>query len=142
MRHIEILRQASERIFPALQRRPEFEGRAVREARQAKAPQVVARGVARDERRHDAARAGEISELINKTVKEQAPMLELAEAIIERTPVQQVRLVNSGTEATMSVLRLALEQQLHLVALEQRTAGGHQRTGAGHSVRRRLVLLV
>ena len=31
----------------------------------------------------------------------------LAEAIIERTPVQQVRLVNSGTEATMSVLRLA-----------------------------------
>ena len=33
--------------------------------------------------------------------------VELAEAIIERTPVQQVRLVNSGTEATMSVLRLA-----------------------------------
>ena len=33
--------------------------------------------------------------------------VELAEAIIERTPVQEVRLVNSGTEATMSVLRLA-----------------------------------
>lgn len=33
--------------------------------------------------------------------------VELAEAIIERTPVEQVRLVNSGTEATMSVLRLA-----------------------------------
>jgi glutamate-1-semialdehyde 2,1-aminomutase len=33
--------------------------------------------------------------------------VELAEAIIDRTPVEQVRLVNSGTEATMSVLRLA-----------------------------------
>ncbi len=33
--------------------------------------------------------------------------VELAEAIVERTPVEQVRLVNSGTEATMSVLRLA-----------------------------------
>jgi glutamate-1-semialdehyde 2,1-aminomutase len=33
--------------------------------------------------------------------------VELAEAIIERTPVEQVRLVSSGTEATMSVLRLA-----------------------------------
>ena len=31
----------------------------------------------------------------------------LAEAIAERTPVDQVRLVNSGTEATMTVLRLA-----------------------------------
>ncbi|MGJ3508924.1 glutamate-1-semialdehyde 2,1-aminomutase [Enemella sp. A6] len=31
----------------------------------------------------------------------------LAEAIVERTPIEQVRLVNSGTEATMSVLRLA-----------------------------------
>ncbi len=31
----------------------------------------------------------------------------LAETIIGRTPVEQVRLVNSGTEATMSVLRLA-----------------------------------
>lgn len=31
----------------------------------------------------------------------------LAEAIVERTPVEEVRLVNSGTEATMSVLRLA-----------------------------------
>jgi glutamate-1-semialdehyde 2,1-aminomutase len=33
--------------------------------------------------------------------------VELAAAIVERTPVEQVRLVNSGTEATMSVLRLA-----------------------------------
>jgi glutamate-1-semialdehyde 2,1-aminomutase len=34
--------------------------------------------------------------------------IELAEAIIERVaPVQQVRLVNSGTEATMSAIRLA-----------------------------------
>ena len=33
--------------------------------------------------------------------------VDLAAAIIERMPVEQVRLVNSGTEATMSVLRLA-----------------------------------
>src|SRR5829696_6493433 len=33
--------------------------------------------------------------------------VELAEEIIDRTPVGQVRLVSSGTEATMSVLRLA-----------------------------------
>ncbi len=33
--------------------------------------------------------------------------VELAAAMIDRTPVEQVRLVNSGTEATMSVLRLA-----------------------------------
>ncbi len=33
--------------------------------------------------------------------------VELAAEIIGRTPVEQVRLVNSGTEATMSVLRLA-----------------------------------
>lgn len=33
--------------------------------------------------------------------------IDLAEAIIDRTPVEQVRLVNSGTEATMSALRLA-----------------------------------
>ncbi len=33
--------------------------------------------------------------------------VELAELIIDRTPVEQVRLVSSGTEATMSVLRLA-----------------------------------
>ncbi|HSN43028.1 MAG TPA: glutamate-1-semialdehyde 2,1-aminomutase [Propionibacteriaceae bacterium] len=33
--------------------------------------------------------------------------VELAELIVDRTPVEQVRLVNSGTEATMSVLRLA-----------------------------------
>jgi glutamate-1-semialdehyde 2,1-aminomutase len=31
----------------------------------------------------------------------------LAEEIVRRTPVEQVRLVNSGTEATMSALRLA-----------------------------------
>ncbi len=33
--------------------------------------------------------------------------VELAELIADRTPVEQVRLVNSGTEATMSALRLA-----------------------------------
>jgi glutamate-1-semialdehyde 2,1-aminomutase len=32
---------------------------------------------------------------------------ELAEEIIDRTPVEQVRLVSSGTEATMSAIRLA-----------------------------------
>ncbi|HIW30703.1 MAG TPA: glutamate-1-semialdehyde 2,1-aminomutase [Candidatus Luteococcus avicola] len=33
--------------------------------------------------------------------------VELAELVVERTPVDEVRLVSSGTEATMSVLRLA-----------------------------------
>ena len=33
--------------------------------------------------------------------------VDLAEVIVERTPVEQVRLVNSGTEATMSAIRLA-----------------------------------
>jgi len=33
--------------------------------------------------------------------------VELAEELVARTPVDQVRLVNSGTEATMSALRLA-----------------------------------
>ena len=33
--------------------------------------------------------------------------VELAEEIVRRTPVERVRLVNSGTEATMSALRLA-----------------------------------
>ncbi len=35
------------------------------------------------------------------------PEVELAEEIVERAPVEQVRLVSSGTEATMSALRLA-----------------------------------
>jgi glutamate-1-semialdehyde 2,1-aminomutase len=35
------------------------------------------------------------------------PEVELAEAIVERTPVEKVRLVSSGTEATMSAIRLA-----------------------------------
>ncbi len=35
------------------------------------------------------------------------PEVELAEEIVARTPVESVRLVNSGTEATMSALRLA-----------------------------------
>ena len=35
------------------------------------------------------------------------PEVELAEAIVARTPVEKVRLVSSGTEATMSALRLA-----------------------------------
>src|SRR5580658_8304339 len=33
--------------------------------------------------------------------------VELAEEIVARTPAEQVRLVNSGTEATMSAVRLA-----------------------------------
>ncbi len=33
--------------------------------------------------------------------------MELAEEIVSRTPVEKVRLVNSGTEATMSAIRLA-----------------------------------
>ena len=33
--------------------------------------------------------------------------VELAELIVERTPAEKVRLVNSGTEATMSAIRLA-----------------------------------
>ena len=33
--------------------------------------------------------------------------VDLAAEIVDRMPVEQVRLVNSGTEATMSVLRLA-----------------------------------
>src|SRR5262245_55783034 len=33
--------------------------------------------------------------------------VELAEEIVTRTPVEQVRLVSSGTEATMTALRLA-----------------------------------
>lgn len=33
--------------------------------------------------------------------------VELAEAIVERTPIEKVRLVSSGTEATMSAIRLA-----------------------------------
>jgi glutamate-1-semialdehyde 2,1-aminomutase len=36
-----------------------------------------------------------------------AAEVELAEEIVARTPVEKVRLVNSGTEATMSALRLA-----------------------------------
>jgi glutamate-1-semialdehyde 2,1-aminomutase len=35
------------------------------------------------------------------------PEVELAEAIVARTPVQKVRFVSSGTEATMSAIRLA-----------------------------------
>jgi glutamate-1-semialdehyde 2,1-aminomutase len=35
------------------------------------------------------------------------PEVELAEEIVQRTPVDQVRLVSSGTEATMSAVRLA-----------------------------------
>src|SRR5512144_1823558 len=35
------------------------------------------------------------------------PEVELAEAIVARTPVEKVRFVSSGTEATMSAVRLA-----------------------------------
>jgi glutamate-1-semialdehyde 2,1-aminomutase len=53
---------------------------------------------------------GAVSEAAQHGTSYGAPTVaevELAEVIIERTPVEQVRLVNSGTEATMSVLRLA-----------------------------------
>jgi glutamate-1-semialdehyde 2,1-aminomutase len=36
-----------------------------------------------------------------------SPEVDLAEEIVARTPVEQVRLVSSGTEATMSAIRLA-----------------------------------
>ena len=42
-----------------------------------------------------------------RTVRPTVAEVDLAAAIVDRTPVEQVRLVNSGTEATMSVLRLA-----------------------------------
>src|SRR3990170_5088144 len=35
------------------------------------------------------------------------PEVELAEEIVARTPIEKVRFVSSGTEATMSALRLA-----------------------------------
>ena len=35
------------------------------------------------------------------------PEVQLAEEIVERTPVEEVRMVSSGTEATMSAIRLA-----------------------------------
>ena len=42
-----------------------------------------------------------------RTARPTLAEVELAAAIVDRTPVEQVRLVNRGTEATMSVLRLA-----------------------------------
>jgi glutamate-1-semialdehyde 2,1-aminomutase len=51
-----------------------------------------------------------VAEAASRGTSYGAPTLaevELAAEIIDRTPVEQVRLVNSGTEATMSVLRLA-----------------------------------
>ena len=53
---------------------------------------------------------GAVAEAAQHGTSYGAPTLaevELAAAIVDRTPVEQVRLVNSGTEATMSVLRLA-----------------------------------
>ena len=53
---------------------------------------------------------GAVAEAAQHGTSYGAPTLaevELAAAIIERTPVEMVRLVSSGTEATMSVLRLA-----------------------------------
>ena len=53
---------------------------------------------------------GAVAEAAQHGTSYGAPTLaevELAAAIVERTPVEMVRLVNSGTEATMSVLRLA-----------------------------------
>ena len=42
-----------------------------------------------------------------RTAPRRVPELELAEEIVARTAVEQVRLTSSGTEATMSALRLA-----------------------------------
>jgi glutamate-1-semialdehyde 2,1-aminomutase len=53
---------------------------------------------------------GAVSEAARRGTSYGAPTLaevDLAAEIIARMPVEQVRLVNSGTEATMSVLRLA-----------------------------------
>ncbi len=53
---------------------------------------------------------GAVAEAASRGTSYGAPTtaeVELASEIIDRTPVEQVRLVNSGTEATMSVLRLA-----------------------------------
>ncbi|SDR77680.1 glutamate-1-semialdehyde 2,1-aminomutase [Friedmanniella luteola] len=53
---------------------------------------------------------GAVAEAASRGTSYGAPTtaeVELAAEIIDRTPVEQVRLVNSGTEATMSVLRLA-----------------------------------
>jgi glutamate-1-semialdehyde 2,1-aminomutase len=53
---------------------------------------------------------GAVTEAARRGTSYGAPTLgevELAAEIIDRMPVEQVRLVNSGTEATMSVLRLA-----------------------------------
>ncbi len=53
---------------------------------------------------------GTVAEAAQHGTSYGAPTLaevDLAAAIVERTPVEMVRLVNSGTEATMSVLRLA-----------------------------------
>jgi glutamate-1-semialdehyde 2,1-aminomutase len=51
-----------------------------------------------------------VSEAAQRGTSYGAPTIaevDLAAEIVDRTPVEQVRLVNSGTEATMSVLRLA-----------------------------------
>lgn len=53
---------------------------------------------------------GAVAEAAQRGTSYGAPTIaevDLAAAIIDRMPVEQVRLVNSGTEATMSVLRLA-----------------------------------
>ena len=53
---------------------------------------------------------GAVAEAARRGTSYGAPTLaevDLAAEIIDRMPVEQVRLVNSGTEATMSVLRLA-----------------------------------
>src|SRR5581483_3070088 len=66
----------------------------------------------------------------------------LAEEIVARAPVEQVRLVNSGTEATMSAVRLALSRPRGRAAGGGRVrggdvraagfAGGHRCRGGGH----------
>ena len=72
--------------------------------------------------------------------------VDLAEEIVARTPVEQVRLVNSGTEATMSAIRLArgghrpLEdrQVRRVLPRARRRPARRGRLGRGHARAARL----
>ena len=66
--------------------------------------------------------------------------VELAAEIVDRTPVEQVRLVNSGTEATMTAIRLARgrhrppedREVRRLLPRSRRRAARRRRLGRGH----------
>ncbi|HVF55928.1 MAG TPA: MBL fold metallo-hydrolase [Pyrinomonadaceae bacterium] len=64
---------------------------------------------------YDAARAGEISELINKTVKEQGPMLELAEAIKSLDEMLQNEAVGHSLEPLYEKVPEPLKGYVELV---------------------------